>query len=252
VTATAVKAALEKRYRSPEWSLLFEVGQGTGMAGGRYADAVAMNLFPSRGLRVEGVEIKISRGDWLRELRAPDKSAPIQRYCDHWWIATTPDIVWPGELPPTWGLIELKGGCMRVKVKAPKLDPEPLGRPFLAAMVRRASEKADAELRRRVAEATEAARAKIDERVRREVESRSRDLQQLQRIVEEFETASGIIIDNGWRGGTEVGQAVKLVQDIGLTSLYGGVRGLADKARDLADKVDGILASRPREQDEAA
>ena len=35
--------------------------------GGRYADAIAMNLWPSRGLAVHGFEIKISRGDWQRE-----------------------------------------------------------------------------------------------------------------------------------------------------------------------------------------
>ncbi|MGJ0508951.1 MAG: hypothetical protein ACR652_17860 [Methylocystis sp.] len=251
--AESVRAALEKRYQAPEWSLLFEVGQGTGTAGGRYADAVAMNLFPSRGLRVEGVEIKISRGDWLRELRDPAKSEPIQRFCDHWWIATTPEIVLPGELPPTWGLIELKGGCMRVKVNAPKLEPEPLGRPFLAAMLRRATEKADKELRRRVREETEAERARIDERVRREVEVRTNSHKNLQRFVEEFEEASGLLIDNGWRGGKEIGEAVKLVTEIGLTSLYGGVRGLGDHARKLAEKVDALLASLPAsEEDEAA
>lgn len=248
----SVRQALAKRFQAPEWALFFEVSQGTGSYGGRYADAVAMNLFPSRGLRVEGVEIKASRGDWLRELRDPTKSAPVQRYCDHWWIATTPGIVVDGELPPTWGLLELTGGCMRQKVKAPKLDAEPLGRDFLAAMVRRAADKASRELADAVKKATEDERASIEARVAERVKFSTSRHRELETVVAEFEKASGLSI-SGWNGGKEVGDAVKIVRDLGLTSIYGGVRGLAEQARRFADKADGLLATLPSDvQDEAA
>ena len=53
---------------------------------GRYADAVAMNLFPSRGLALHGFEIKVSKSDFKSEIENPEKSVPVQQYCDHWWI----------------------------------------------------------------------------------------------------------------------------------------------------------------------
>jgi hypothetical protein len=249
----AVRTALNKRFQAPEWALFFEVSQGTGSYGGRFADAVAMNLFPSRGLRVEGVEIKVSRGDWLRELRDPSKSEPIQRYCDHWWIAALPGIVADGELPPTWGLLELNANNgLRMKVKAPKLEAEPLGRDFLAAMVRRAAEKASRELNEAVKRATEEERASIEARIAERVKFSTSRHRELETAVEEFEKASGLSI-SGWSGGKEVGDAVRIVRDLGLTSVYGGVRGLADQARRFAEKADGLLASLPAEaQDEAA
>lgn len=253
MTPTAsVRQALSKRYQAPEWGLFFEVSQGTGTYGGRYADAVAMNLFPSRGLRVEGVEIKVSRSDWLRELRDPTKSAPVQRYCDHWWIAALPNIVVDGELPPTWGLLELSGGCLRQKVKAPKLEAEPLGRDFLAAMVRRAAEKASHELSEAVKAATESERESIERRIAERVKFSTQRHTELAHSVEEFERASGLKI-TGWNGGKALGDAVKVVHDLGLTSIYGGVRGLAEQARKFADKADTLIASLPlEEQDEAA
>lgn len=46
-----------------------------------------------------------------------------------------------GELPKTWGLlVPDKNGNLREKVKAPQLEPVPLTRPFLAAVLRRVQE----------------------------------------------------------------------------------------------------------------
>ena len=54
-TSDDAKAALRLRCRPPEWALFFEVADSTGLAGhGRYLDAVAMNLYPSRGLELHG------------------------------------------------------------------------------------------------------------------------------------------------------------------------------------------------------
>lgn len=56
---------------------------------------------------VHGFEIKVSRADWLRELKTHGaKSALWRTYCHYWWIVV-PDasIVQPGELPDGWGLL---------------------------------------------------------------------------------------------------------------------------------------------------
>lgn len=240
VTTATIAKALRTRFAAPEWATFFEVAQGTGGNGGRSADCVAMNLFPSRGLRVHGVEIKASRSDWQRELRDPTKAEPIMRFCDHWWIAAKAGVVLDGELPPTWGLLELQGTALRQKVAAPKLDAEPMGRPFIAAMFRRAAERAALELKDAVDRQLETERAAMTERIERAVRERTTRHEGLTKAVEEFERASGITIRQygDMRG---VGQAVKLIQSAGVLGTYGGIAFLAKQARDFADKVDQFL-----------
>lgn len=252
VTTRAIKDALALRFAAPEWACFFEVASGTGAQAGRSADALAMNMFPSRGLRVHGVEVKASRSDWLRELKNPAKAEAIQRYCDHWWIAAPAGLVKPEELPPTWGLLELNGKTLRQRVAAPVLDAEPMGRPFIASLLRSASGAAARDLHNQVAKATEVERASVAERVKREVDWATRAHRDLQEKVREFEEESGLTIAKGWHGGKEVGRAVRLVQSIGLTSLYGGVRGMAEQARKLANSVEEALASLPDDEVEAA
>src|SRR5438128_1984050 len=98
---------LAELFAAPEYALLYEVAKGTGSYGGRYADAVAMSLYPSRGLYLSGFEVKTSRSDWLSEMKNPKKADDIGKYCDFWYLVVgSNSIVKPGELPLTWGLIE--------------------------------------------------------------------------------------------------------------------------------------------------
>jgi hypothetical protein len=123
----------------PQHVMLRGVRNKTGMSGGaeRYADGLAVSVFPSRGIWFAGIEVKVSRSDWLRELKDAAKSEAIQRFCAYWWIATPPGIVKVEELPQTWGLIEVgEGGkCKRVKA-APELQPEPPSVSFVASVMR--------------------------------------------------------------------------------------------------------------------
>lgn len=145
-----MRDALRKRYPAPEWALLEEVRNQVGYSKRveRYADAIAINLWPSRGLEILGFEIKCSRSDWVRELKDPSKSDEIQKYCDRWWIvAGGRNIVQPGELPPTWGLMVTHGVGEKSRLvcvqEAPKLEPKVLDKGFLIAMLRRATEAAE-------------------------------------------------------------------------------------------------------------
>lgn len=147
MTAVDMRAALRHRFRAPRWGLLFEVRSRTGFAGEWYgnvrsADEIAMGVEPSC-LELHGIEVKRSRGDWLRELRDPAKAAEVMRYCDRWWLATSSaEIVRPEELPPGWGLLVVRGdGKLVQRVAAPKLEAEPVTREFLAAMFRKLSKE---------------------------------------------------------------------------------------------------------------
>lgn len=109
----------------------------------RTADAVVMDLWVSKGLELHGIEVKISRSDWLNELRDQDKWRPVGQYMDRWWVAISDrTFIRPGELPDSWGLLEVNAAGVQIVRRAPRLQPLPVGRSFLAALVRAASRSA--------------------------------------------------------------------------------------------------------------
>lgn len=63
-----LEVLLRERYQGRDWAFLLQVPDGTGMAKSRTADALAMGLWPSKGLNLHGFEVKASRSDWLAEL----------------------------------------------------------------------------------------------------------------------------------------------------------------------------------------
>lgn len=95
-----VLSLLRERYPKDSHALITEVGNATGYATNRHADAIAMSLWPSRGLEIMGFEVKVSRSDWVSELKNPAKADAIALYCDTWWLVVSDaKIVQPGELP---------------------------------------------------------------------------------------------------------------------------------------------------------
>ena len=104
------------------------------------ADVVAMNTWPSRGLAVHGIEVKVSRSDWLRELKDPAKSASVQRFCDRWWLAAGDDkVAKMEEVPEAWGLLVLRGKALVQVKEALPMPAEPLTRGFAATLLRNAT-----------------------------------------------------------------------------------------------------------------
>lgn len=216
---TTVYTAIQKRYSDAAWCLLRNVRNTVGTAKQeRYADAMALNMWPSRGMEIIGFEIKSLRSDWLSELSKPEKSDAIQQYCDRWYIAAGhEDIVRPGELPPTWGLMVPSGKSnadsktLTVKVEAPKLASKEITKKFMLSLVRSAfttanppevlQKQLDAEYRRGVAAG--------EKHIQQNVERQHRELEDLQRTVGLFEAASGVRI-TPWDTG-KIGEAVKVV-----------------------------------------
>lgn len=108
MTSADICAALRERYKQPEWSIFFEVGNATGARCDRHADALAMNMYPSRGLSIIGFEIKVSRGDLVRELLKPDKAEPVAQYCNEWWLVTGGNLIKESDvIPATWGVLNI-------------------------------------------------------------------------------------------------------------------------------------------------
>jgi hypothetical protein len=162
-TETSVTDALHARYaqvhgNGRRYAVAAGVRSHAGFDARRTADYVAMDLWPSKGLALHGHEIKISRSDWLRELKDPSKAAEFTPWMNHWWlVASDPRIVRDGELPEGWGLMVMRGPLLVVAVKAPRRDAKPMGPSRLAALLR-AVAQTSAYLERRHAEREDARR----------------------------------------------------------------------------------------------
>lgn len=219
-TTNTLIGAMKLRYDSGSWALMFNVGDGTGSAQSGWADAIAMSLWPSRGLHLHGFEFKASRTDWLKELKRPDKADKFWRFCDYWWLVVTDRaIVKEGELPDTWGLLALDNkATLRIVKQAAKLTPQSIDEPFLAGMLRAAG-KAVAK------DNHDAFQAAFDRGWHAAMKDREGDagrdakaLANLKANVEAFEQASGIRITE-YVNGSEHAATVKAVIDGKWTKL---------------------------------
>lgn len=108
-------------------------------------DAVAIGLWKKTRYEVHGIEIKVSRSDWLAELRDPIKTEVIRRQVDRLIIAAPEGVVRPdldaAVLGNPWGWIDIdpNGKCRMHK------QPQQLGergadlpRRFVGSLVRSA------------------------------------------------------------------------------------------------------------------
>lgn len=205
MTEKDLRSRLANSFRAPEYAYLPQVRNGTGFQSTvRTADALVLSLWPSRGLDLMGFEIKVSRGDWLKEKKNPEKAEEIIQYCDRWWIVTSNElIIREGELPANWGWRYWNGDRWKIVREAPKLKAKTISRDFLCAMLRQATTSMIPEdaIHERIKAATEAARG-----------ARDYQFQELKDRVEEFEKASGVNLSGGyrWQAG-QVGEAVRAV-----------------------------------------
>lgn len=240
MTSDDIVAGMRKRYCAPEWALFFNVANGTGVRGYRYADALGMSLFPSRGLELHGFEIKVSKSDWKREAADPLKAETIAAYCDRWFVVTPPGLLDNENIPPNWGWLAYDGRAFYTKQKAEKTEAKQIDRPFLAALLRRAHEGCERLVASQVEERLADTQAEIARRVANEVERRTRDHKTLQEIVAEFEKSSGVKMDK-W-SGEEIGRAVAIVRATGIANTYRGTAVVAHELRTAADRIDAALA----------
>lgn len=136
---------LRNRYgRGDGHVLLCNVGNGAGHGNDGYADAIAMQTWPSKGLSIIGFEVKASRSDWLKELDSPEKNKEWQFTCHQWYIVAAKGIVKLEELPPSWGLMVPSGkDKLRIssRCEAPKDDRDLVPLSLMAAVFRAAGKE---------------------------------------------------------------------------------------------------------------
>lgn len=245
--ANDLRAALRERFPSAEYALFFEVRNGTGFQRTtRSADALAMSLWPSRGLELHGFEIKVDRRDWMRELKDPAKAEEIVRFCHRWWLVV-PDasLVQDGELPPTWGLLAMKAGKLKVVKEAPALTPQQVTPLFLASVLRSAqampeqaiSQRVESEVMRRVDVEIKYA----NERAARAEKQAEERVAALQERIASFEATSGLRID-GYHG-PKIAEAVRFVREGGLAKVKADAQKALAELQRVADVARVVAES---------
>jgi hypothetical protein len=237
------RAMLHKRYPPPEWAMLEEVAPATG-GGTRYADGIAVNLWQSRGHAVHGFEIKVSRSDWLRELKQPAKAEPIYKHCDHWWIVAPRGVVKDGELPPTWGHLELRETGLVQTASAPRLEPVPISRAFFASLMRRGHEQLEQLASRKHHQALIDARAEMERTIAERVKYSTKRHDELAARVAKFEAETGLTF-NEYAGPPS--ELIKLAQRLQVLNGYRGqpleeLTRLADQLARAAENVRKAVA----------
>jgi hypothetical protein len=237
-SASDVVVALRKRYPSPTWAFFECVANGTGSRADRWADALAMGIWPSRGLEIHGIEIKVSRSDLLRELRDPKKAEAVAAYCDYWWIAVgDPKIVKVEELPPAWGLLvpSAKDG-MRPLRAAVRTETKTLDRPFVAALLRRAAEVFDVQRIRN--EVRREIYTEVSEQVSADIEKQhAYEIENLRKMLEEKAKEAESLRDQLRKITPHYGHHL-LADAITLVTNLRGWNGSAQRIEDLLCRFD--------------
>lgn len=211
VTEDLVLEALARRYAAPEYAFIPHVANATGAGFDRTADAIAMCLYPSRGLTLHGFEIKVARSDWQRELKDPSKAEAVAQHCDYWWIVAPEGVVENWELPLTWGYLPYRNGNIArpIPARRPLEPPKNVSRKFLAAILRADSKDWTLNLK------SEYDRGRNDG-FRESEASWKRSRVDLAAKIKEFEDASGIDLSREWRLG-RIGEIVRAIVSNGGT-----------------------------------
>lgn len=238
MTAAEIEAALRKRFAWPEWVMFTEVSTNYGQ---RRADAIAMNMWSSRGFEIVGFEIKVDRGDLLRELKSPAKAEETGKYCDKWSLVTPAGLVQIADMiPEGWGLFEVyPSGRIEMKIKPAKREAQKIDRQFISVMLRRAAAQDEHDR----AEAIRTAAAKLAEQEVKQARERGEQNMQhlkdrherLQGEVNAFQNATGLRIHDA----PEVCQAIKVIKNLGT----GRIRGRIDEIIGTYGRIEGDIRS---------
>lgn len=241
ITSNEIKMGL-KLAHSKGYQVFFEVGNDTGFKVKRHADAVAIGIWPSTGHQIHGFEIKISRGDFLNEMKAPEKSLPVFKHCHRWSLVTPPGLVKQDELPPNWGLMTYDGKTLRRVKHPPLLTPEPLSPGFVAALVRRAGEMDQGLLNAALAKekaAWEASKQRVVEQaVSRATREKTFNAEERGKRLEAYEKLFG---DVPRYEIEEMAPILNAIRQSGIARSYSGLESLANKLDQSSAQIKEAL-----------
>jgi hypothetical protein len=147
-----IRRKLSALYQAPEWAFFGTVGNATGADHRGWADAVAVNLWPSSrraGDQQVMFEIKVSRADFLRETKSARKAYEVGQYCTQIYLVHDSSIgrvlshsseVEDYDATKGWGVIDVAKIGVRgqepIERPAASRKAEPLSDGFLLSLIR--------------------------------------------------------------------------------------------------------------------
>lgn len=232
-TAEDLEQAIRRRYPSDAYAVLTQVANGTGGNKTRTADVVVISLWPSRGLTVEGIEIKVSATDWKREVAKPHKAAAFIPYCNRWWIAAPKNIIDRTTIPAKWGLLELDGRGLSTTKPAPELNAKPMPWTMTAAVLRNVAQSDEAAIARRINDVRREARESAEALYKQQVDN-------YRQLVDDFHQRSGIRIDRfDWEEWADAIARAKEDRDLDTTRRQlEHLKNQLDRASGMIDDLD--------------
>jgi hypothetical protein len=237
---------LSKKYSGPSYGFISKVRNQTGYSnqnsnGIRTADGLAMSLWPSQGLDLYGFEIKTSRGDFLNEIKHPEKSDEIAKKCDFWFIVAPKKMIDISELLPTWGLIEPSGNGLKIVKTGERIKSEPIDRYFLASLFRSLS---DGVVQK--SEVQQIIRDKVKEKLSSEEWSAKYEFDKRKEYtekLEKFEKLSGFKIDYLWESNIEkLAAGIKILMEGDDIDFSIRLERLKETALEIVDDIDKRLS----------
>ena len=130
IKAEDLVKALRKRFEGPGYMVLEQVANSTGSSlNHRWIDAAVFSLWPSKNLTRAAFEIKVSRSDFIHELRNPQKHEWVMKYFHEFWFIAPKGVISIDELPGGAGLMQPRGDSLVIKKHcsrnySPDLDPK--------------------------------------------------------------------------------------------------------------------------------
>lgn len=250
-----IHSLLRKKFPEKEYALLKEVSDASGFNRRASADFIFMNLWPSRGLTLNAIEVKAHRSDWLSELKKPDKAERIGKYCDLFWLLTTNSgVAKIEEIPATWGWMNIDKGKLKILKSPTKRDvePQPISRDFLAALLKRAGDKTDWLLRSEIQEKID---AEVDRKMaiftneaHRSQLNLQKDYNKLYFAYSEYKEITGIDIlpKPYFETPEDIGKAVNFVKNGGVNAIMNELFQLGKTAEAIHEKIKQHLLDLPQ------
>lgn len=243
ITAADIRARLVEKYAFKDgWITMAEV---TPPKCSRRFDLIAIMGWQSRGHVAMGFEIKVSRGDWLRELAEPAKAEPLVSLCSRWWIVAPPGVVEVAELPPAWGLLVVHPEQIRTGKQAPELDPAPwsdaVWRCMLLRCATRESRSPD-EIEKAKGDGWRDGYKQGKDAAAKDVEFAEKALEEARATMREVEQATGVQFH--WlRNFPALGEALRLIQSDGRDWQAKRLAQQAEELRKTAERMDQAAAA---------
>jgi len=248
------------RFCPPEWAFLASVRNTTGYRNfATTADALAMNLWPTRGLELYGFEAKVSRPDWIKEMKTPGKAETIAQHCDRWYLVVSDkEIVRTGELPASWGMMIPFGKTLKIVKEADRLKAKPMTRGTIASLLRTSVESSVP--RFTAAQAERKAHADGQRFAKEQLKEQRDKVAKMIKEVRDFESASGIDMRHR-EDGRQLGLAARFVVEHGINGVIQSLQWATNSLEQAHENMKSLVKkvhegavktglSKPKEDDD--